>query len=182
MQKCHDFHKCLKDSHAAEDLPIWEEVYQAAFPNMQAMLNHRQDGDHQRVGIDRSVILSNGKQILIDEKVRLEAYDDILLEVWSDKERRKPGWVAKDLMCDYIAYAVLPLKVCYLLPVQQLRVAWRRKGKEWYSNNFRPQAKNRGYVTESVVVPTSELLSEINNALTINFIGEGVLQSGVSNI
>ena len=171
MTEYHDFNQCLELSHAAEDLPIWEEVYQKAFPTMQTMLNHRQDGDHQRVGIDRSVILSNGKQILIDEKVRPKPYPDILLEVWSDKKRRKPGWVAKDLLCDYIAYAVLPLEVCYLLPVPQLRLAWRRKGLDWYNNNFKPQAKNKGYVTECVVVPADELLSEINSALVVNFCG-----------
>jgi hypothetical protein len=171
MGKCHNFKDCLEFSHAAEEWPIWEEVYQKAFPTMQAMLNHRQDGDHQRQGIDRSVILRNGKQILIDEKVRQADYDDILLEVWSDRVRKKPGWVAKDLLCDYIAYAILPRSVCYLLPVPQLRRAWQQKGSYWWANNFRPIAKNEGYETESVVVPTQELLSEIKNALVIDYSG-----------
>ena len=34
------------------------------------MVDHRDDGEHQRAGIDRSVILANSKQLLIDEKVR----------------------------------------------------------------------------------------------------------------
>jgi hypothetical protein len=37
---------------------------------MAAMIDHRQDGEHQRAGIDRSIVLNNSKQILIDEKVR----------------------------------------------------------------------------------------------------------------
>ena len=33
------------------------------------------------------------------------------------------------------------------------------------------KAKNKGYVTECVVVPADELLSEINSALVVNFCG-----------
>ena len=165
----HNFADSLAKSHAAEDLAIWEEVYRKAFPTMQAMINHRQDGDHQRQGIDRSIILRNSKQVTVDEKVRFKPYNDILLEVWSDKARKKPGWAAKDLLCDYIAYAVAPLGVCYLLPVPQLRVAWQRNGRRWYRENFKPIADNGGWITESVVVPATELLNEINSALQVNF-------------
>jgi hypothetical protein len=165
----HDFKESLARSHAAEDLAIWRQVYEQAFPTMQAMINHRQDGDHQRRGIDRSIILRNSKQILIDEKIRFKPYNDILLEVWSDKKRRVPGWVAKDLLCDFIAYAVAPLGVCYLLPTQQLRHVWRAHGRRWYQSNFRPQADNGSWITESVVVPADELMAAIQDAMTIKF-------------
>ena len=52
-----------------------------------------------------------------DEKVRAEDWPDILLEQWSDEDRRAPGWVQKPLACDYIAYSFAPSGVCYLLPV-----------------------------------------------------------------
>lgn len=165
----HSFSESLARSHAAEDLAIWEEVYRKAFPTMQSMVNHRQDGDHQRQGIDRSVILRNSKQILIDEKIRFKPYDDILLEVWSDKQRKVPGWVAKDLLCDYIAYAVAPLGICYLLPVPQLRKAWQTHGKRWYANNFKPIADNGTWKTESVVVPANELLAALSESMTVHF-------------
>lgn len=165
----HNFAESLSKSHDAEDLPIWREVYQKAFPTMQEMLNHRQDGDHQRLGIDRSIILKNSKQILVDEKIRFKPYNDILLEVWSDFERRRPGWIAKDLLCDYIAYAIEPLGKCYLLPVPQLRIAWQRNGKKWWENNFKPRANNGSWTTISVVVPADELMEEIRDSLVINF-------------
>ena len=165
----HDFESSLSASHSAEDLPIWREIYRIAFPTMQEMINHRQDGDHQRNGIDRSIILRNSKQILIDEKVRFKPYDDILLEVWSDKQRRIKGWVCKDLLCDYISYCIVPLNVCYILPVPQLRVAWQKNAKRWWANYFKPEAINKGWVTQSVVVPASELMEEITNAMTVRF-------------
>jgi hypothetical protein len=37
--------------------------------------------------------------------VRAADWPDILLEQWSDEERRKPGWVQKPLACDFVAYA-----------------------------------------------------------------------------
>jgi len=168
----HNFKDSLARSHEAEDLAIWGEVYHKAFPTMQAMINHRQDGDHQRQGIDRSIILRNSKQITVDEKIRFKPYNDILLEVWSDKDRKVPGWVAKDLLCDYIAYAVAPLGVCYLLPVPQLREAWQRNGARWWRDYFKPEADNGNWITQSVVVPAAELMAEIQASLTVKFVAQ----------
>ncbi len=169
-----DFQQCLTFSHSAEDLPFWKECYSKAFPNMQGMLNHRQDGDHQRQGIDRSIILSNSKQILIDEKVRGrnkitgKVYSDIALERWSNLERKVPGWVVKPLLCDYIAYAIAPLGLCYLLPVIQLQAAWISNEKEW--ERLGPiDAKNNGYTTRSHPVKVDELFRSIGKLLRINF-------------
>lgn len=124
MSTEHSFKESLAFSHEADELPFWEQCYKKAFPTMQAMLNHRDDGDHQRQGIDRSVILANGKQLWIDEKVRKKDYGDILLEYVSNDRTNAPGWVCKPLLCDYIAYAIIPSSKCYLLPVPQLQAAW----------------------------------------------------------
>lgn len=171
----HNFFDSLAASHAASDLPIWGEVYREAFPNFAAMVDHRQDGEHQRAGIDRSVILHNSKQILIDEKVRWRnaitgrVYDDIALEYISDSRRGVPGWVCKPLRADYIAYAIAPLGKCYLLPVIQLQLAWDRCGDYWIANHHRVEAKNNGYTTVSVGVPVADVFREIGGALRVKF-------------
>ena len=65
----HDFTESLARSHAAEDWPIWETIYRRAFPDFAAMVNHRQDGWHQRQGIDRSIRqLKDHKSKLRDNK------------------------------------------------------------------------------------------------------------------
>lgn len=166
-------------SHAAEDLPIWNEVYRKAFPTMRAMINHREDGDHQRAGIDRSIILENSKQILIDEKVRGRnkktglVYKDIALEYISDREREVPGWCCKPLLCDYIAYAIAPLGKCYLLPVQQLQNAWAEYGNNWIRDYFKIIAHNKGsardWHTISVGVPPKVLFKAIGKCLRVQF-------------
>jgi hypothetical protein len=182
-----DFAEDLKRSHDAEDLPFWEETYRKAFPGMLAMLPHPQDGDHQRQGIDRSIIMANSKQILIDEKVRFRnrktgrVYEDIALEYLSDRNRNVPGWVCKPLLADYIAYAIAPLGKCYLLPVIQLQEAWRCNGERWLLEAENPQNPNRRIIaadncfngrrwtTLSVPVTPQELFPVIGACLRVQF-------------
>ncbi len=169
MSAVHDFADSLAASHRASDLPIWDEIYRKSFPDFLAMVDHRQDGEHQRAGIDRSVILENSKQILIDEKIRWKPYPDIAVEFLSNDRTGAPGWACKPLRADYIAYAIAPLGMCYLLPVIQLQQAWRRKGELWKASCFIVRAPNRGYTTLSAAVPVHELFSEIGRALRAPF-------------
>jgi len=181
MNPMNDFHKDKAFSHACEDLPCWREIYKAAFPTMSAMVDHRQDGQHQRAGIDRTVVLANGKSITIDEKARRDDYGDIALEYISNNNTGSPGWVEKHLLCDYIAYAILPTGRAYLLPVIQLQSAWARKkdewlkiandeSKPWKDRRIKPcTAKNRGYKTLSLAVPVADLFGEIGAALRVRF-------------
>lgn len=169
MQACHDFNGSLAASHKASDLPIWRQVYERAFPNFLAMVDHRADGEHQRAGIDRSVILANSKQILIDEKIRYKAYGDILLEYVSVDRTNAPGWVCKPQRADYIAYAVASLGICYLLPVIQLQLAWQRNGRQWVELYGTKTAKNSTYNTLNCPVPVHILFPAIGAALRIPF-------------
>lgn len=165
----HDFSESLAASHRASDLPIWEEIYRRSFPDFLTMADHRQDGEHQRAGIDRSVILENSKQILIDEKIRWKPYPDIAVEYLSNDRTGAPGWACKPLRADYIAYAIAPMGICYMLPVIQLQQAWARKGELWKQSCFIVKAPNRNYTTYSAAVPVHELFAEIGRALRIPF-------------
>lgn len=175
----HSFKKSLKKSHEVEDLPIWEEIYKKAFPNIAVMVNHRQDGFHQRAGVDRSVILNNSKQILIDEKARFrneitgKVYTDIALEYFSDTDRKTPGWVCKPLQADYICYAICPLGKAYLLPVIELQKAWGKNGNDWIQKFPKIESFNEEngnyWTTTSVGVPPEILFPKIGNELRICF-------------
>lgn len=173
MGAYHDFNESLAASHKASDLPIWEQIYRRAFPGFLAMVDHRADGEHQRAGIDRSVILANSKQILIDEKIRYKPYTDILLEYVSIDRTGAPGWVCKPQRADYIAYAVAPLGVCYLLPVIQLQLAWMQKGDCWIASYGTRKSANNGYNTLNCPVPVKELYPVIGAALRVKFDVDG---------
>jgi hypothetical protein len=170
-----DFQDCLAQSHSASDLPFWEECYSAAFPSMQGMHDHRQDGLHQRQGIDRSVVLRNGQVVWIDEKVRGrnkitgKVYTDIALEEWSDERTKSPGWIIKPLFAHYIAYAIVPIGTCYLLPVIQLQQAWLENSTDWKLVYRRREAKNNGWTTIFWPVPPNVLFAAIGKCLRIQF-------------
>lgn len=172
MSTVHDFRRDLAYSHSQTDQPWWEDVYRRAFPDFHSMTDLREDSDHQRMGVDRHVTLSSGRVVEIDEKVRRRDYGDILIEYWSDEQRRKPGWAAKSLRCDFIAYAVEPSATCYLIPFQQLRAAWRANGASWVETYGRREAANRGYVTVSCPVPVAVLFDAITVATTIRWSDE----------
>ena len=170
-----DFKADLEFSHLFEENPIWDEIYKKSFPTMIEKISYKADGFWQREGIDRGIVLSNTKQVFIDEKVRGRnkktglVYDDIALEYLSSKEQSKPGWVCKPLRADYIAYLIAPLGRCYMLPVIQLQAAWEKYGEQWINKYPKIPAQNIGYTTMSVGVPTAILFKALGEELRINF-------------
>jgi hypothetical protein len=172
----HGFPEKLAQSKRYANAPWWGEVYRAAFPDFLSMSEVIPDGRQaQLAGIDRVVILANGRCLLIDEKVREEVYDDFALEFWSDKRARKRGWVASDRMCDFFAYAFAPLQTCYLLPSQALRRAWGANCRAWVSIYGTRLAFSsdcgRRWQTEFCPVPISVVLGAISEALTVTWSG-----------
>lgn len=172
----HNFADSLALSHEQEDALWWDEIYGKAFPGHLSAVSVRNDGWAQRGGIDRVVTLQSGKVVTIDEKVRQKSYGDILLEYWSNRENKVPGWIAKDLACDFIAYAFIPDQTCYLLPFFSLRRAWRENHRDWVAmarnaeGGYRiVEAQNPTYVTESVAVPIPDLLSAISQAQIVSW-------------
>lgn len=172
----HNFAASLALSHEYEDAPWWPEVYAKAFPGYRTSVSLREDGWAQRGGIDRVITLKSGKTISVDEKVRSKDWGDIALERWSDRSRKTPGWVQKDLACDFIAYAFVPSQRCYLFPFVTLRAAWVLEGRKWCElaeeklGGFSVVlAENKGYTTESIAIPTEILLASIRQAMVVSW-------------
>lgn len=185
----HGFDQQLGYSHAQADAPYWREVYRQAFPDMVHLLDLRHDGWHQRAGRDRAVILSSGRSVFVDEKVRSKDYDDILIEVWSAYPltghrpygpvvTAAPGWGVKPLDCDFLAYAFEQARTCYLLPFLGIRAAWAKHGRMWIGKATAKEdgfnwveARNRTYKTISIAVPVETLHSCVADALTVCWAG-----------
>jgi hypothetical protein len=181
----HGFDKQLSYSHQQASAAWWPEVYRQAFPDMETALDLRHDGWHQRAGRDRAVVLTSGRMVYIDEKVRREDYGDILIEIWSRYPHTGhepyapvpgsvPGWGAEPKDCDFLAYAFERSRICYLLPFLGIRAALQKHGDWWREKasgregGFRwVSARNRTYATISVAVPTRVLQDCVNDALTV---------------
>jgi hypothetical protein len=165
--RTHDFRSSLALSNSYSEAPWWYDIYRRAFPTLVSAVSVRDDGWAQRGGIDRVLTLACGRTYTVDEKIRTNVWPDILLEEWSDEERRSPGWVQKPLACDFIAYAFAPARKCYLLPVAPLQRAWRLHGEAWAQTYGYRRARNHGYVTASVPVPIRVLMVEIMRAMIV---------------
>lgn len=170
----HDFSERLEWSHRMHELPIWVEAYQSAFPGCTICPPHSANGDHQKQGIDRTLVLSNGKSLWTDEKAREPLKGkpwyqpiDVLLEYESNDRTHAPGWAVKALLADYIAYAILQTGHCFLLPVIQLQQAWLRNREEWLKKYKTKRARNRGYDTLSCAVPVDVLFPAIGSCLRV---------------
>lgn len=175
MTVIHDFRQQLEWSEAAGYEPFWGAVYKKAFPNLVNHMMCSGDTASQRMGVDRLLYLANGKIIAIDEKKRKEQYPDILLEYISVNTTGAPGWMNKDLAIDYLAYAFIPTKRCYLFPWPFLRRAWLHYRDQWIeegekkSNGFRiVEAKNVKYKTLSVAVPIKAVQDAVQLAAIID--------------
>lgn len=186
----HIFTRSLTTSQEHADAPWWNEVYQKAFPNLAATVYVAKDGWAQRAGIDRRLVLSDGRTFTVDEKVRKEHWPDFALERWSDRDKRTPGWVQKELACDYLAYAFVPTTECYLLPLANLQRAWQRHGREWIANAeagewvspifkrgrdgfgivLAQNAENgRTWTTESIAVPRLVVLNALTDVMRVTW-------------
>jgi len=169
----HDFHERLEWSEAASDDPFWRAIYQKAFPGMVSMALCSGNTVSQRMGIDRVVVLSSGKVLRIDEKKRSTVYNDILLEYISVDTTGAPGWIEKDLMINYLAYAFMPIRRAYLFPWDMLRRAWLHYGDAWKRAYAPPvKAQNAGYKTWSIAVPTEVLRKAVSLATVIQLDGD----------
>jgi hypothetical protein len=173
--KINDFEKDLKFSEEAGCENFWQSIYQKSFPDMISAFPTLGKCQGQMLGIDRVIQLKSGKTIYIDEKKRREVWGDISLEYKSNSNSDKNnGWMNKDLLIDYLAYAFMPIKTVYLFNWLLLRKVWLDNGAEWMQkaknkkNGFRiVPAQNYGYTTLSIAVPIPILLEKLQTTMIV---------------
>lgn len=165
----HNFQDQLEYSAELSDESSWIEFYRRLWPDMITAVRIDKNSQFQKWGIDREILLPNGKRFSIDEKKRKLDYGDLLLEEWSvcdfDWEikkvirGKKPGWaIDPDKRCDFVAYAVQSSGKCYLLPFELTRQTCLHNLSRWKQNAawYPKPARNDGYTTVSVAVPFTE--------------------------
>lgn len=155
-----DFHVDLAYSLEKQDDTMLDSFYRRIFLGLNR-IEFMSDLDVQRTGVDKRLHFQSGKVVTIDEKKRRNDYGDILLELWSVLEQNKRGWLYK-CQCDYIVYAVMPSHKVYLLPSLLLKRAWLDHEIEWGLLYPVKDAKNTGYTTRNIAIPTEILLQAIS--------------------
>lgn len=110
----------------------------------------------QKMGID-TIAEVQGKLITIDEKVRREKWNDILVETMSCtiKGREKKGWLYHDTT--FINYIMQ--NDCYIINLKKLR-DWF----EQYKHIFEKKSTNQINKTEFYIVPLDILKQQVGYA------------------
>lgn len=168
MPEVHEFKRDLAESKVNDEDPIWGKTFRKAFPEITSFEVERRVW-RQLQGIDFIITLPEGvlpgKPITVDGKWRKRWWPDIALEYWSDERRHRPGWMEKDLECDYIAYLFRTAQTCHFLPFVPLRRVWTENRRAWIDAYPRIPSRNPGYTTVSVAIPTEFLLTAIRDAI-----------------
>lgn len=165
--KIHNFNERLEWSQAASEEQFWDAIYRKAFPNIAGHLLCKGNNEAQHQGIDRIILLTNGRILKVDEKKRSKVYADILLEYISVDSTGAPGWIEKDLVIDYLSYAFMPNRCVFLWDWCLLKRAWLLYGEKWKREYPAVLAQNEGYKTWSVPVPIHVLENAVS---TVRFI------------
>lgn len=144
-------HRFVDDLDYSNDLSqdegAWVQFYKRVWPDVCSILSLNGQSQWQKWGIDREVKLRNGRQFTIDEKKRRKDYGDIALEIFSQwygkgHPKNKIGWTRDvEKRCDFVAYAVVPARRCYLLPTEILRLACERNWQDWIRRKDFPVVK-----------------------------------------
>jgi len=162
-----DFKLDLAYSLEERDNEIFDNFYRRLFPTL---INIRFISDLavQKQGIDKILILKDGREITVDEKKRRKDYGDILLELWSVTEAGKLGWLYT-CQAEYVVYAIMPSRKAYLLPVILLKRAWYNHENEWklsYPIKLAPNPwRNPIYHTTNIHIPPKILLGAISQEM-----------------
>lgn len=170
----HDFHERLSDSEEVAKSPWLKQRYIEFFPTLQCGPPVTDDGWAQRAGVDRNLVLRDGTIKRVDEKFRFQNYPDILLEYISSDIHETPGWIEKELYCDYIVYVFVPTQQAHFYDFRLLKRAWEQNKEQWKvkadyeTEGFKlVPGKNKGYRTWSVAVPIETLDKAMNKAKVV---------------
>lgn len=163
----HDFNERKNWSLDKGHELFWSAVYEKAFPSL-VSAELVTDIALQRTGVDRLLTLGNGICLTVDEKKR-ERSDtgDILLEYRHEGLYNADGWIEKDLTIDYLAYAFIPNRRCYLFDWRMLRRAWLHYKDRWLLQYEHIPSPNKSYKTWSLAVPTDVLYRAVHSASII---------------
>ena len=158
-----DFVTDLQYSFEESDNEIFDNFYKRIFPSI-TQIEVCTDLNIQKTGIDKIIHFASGNTFTIDEKKRRKDYNDIAIELWSDYDKQKRGWLYYS-RCDYIVYAIMPTMKIYLLPTILLKRVWYINNSEWLNKYPLIFAQNDTYRTQNICIPSDVLVNSIRDEM-----------------
>ena len=125
------------------------------------------DVELQKRGFDKLISFNDGREFIIEEKVRYYAYNDVLVERWEDERIGKVGWGwDTHMMCDYLAYAIWPSSLCIFINFPQLQTLVMANENVYMK---RKQFKNAegGYLSTGFILSFDEIKADVPDSIFI---------------
>ena len=158
-----DFRKDLAFSMEPNYLRLMEEFYREYFhPMGKVTIQRINEIDEQRKGYDVLIIIDDGEQyIKVEEKVDRYQSPNIVLELWSDINRKK-GWLYT-MRADLLAYHYKSTGITHMIPVCALKRAFAVYEAEWRDNYRIVLRENKGWSTQIMLVPVVDMWDAIRD-------------------
>jgi hypothetical protein len=146
------FHSDLQFSKNEDTIKILKAFYRNSLKAIH-IEDIPDDDPRQKEGIDRIITRQDGTKHNIDEKIRAEHYDDILVEITANTNTGSKGWAVDDTKkTDFIVYVT---DYIYVVKYKKLR--------EFVISNLDDLMKtcsvitsdNSSYDTENLIIPYS---------------------------
>ena len=174
-QKIYEFQKDLSTSQQEASDADWYSIYEKMFVDFNNM-GFVKDKETQAQQIDRVILLNNGAEINVEEKVDYYNNQRVALELVADVEHHKLGWMEKPSNSQWLAYKKQALGQCLFLPMRALKEAYKANAGKWQALAANEQedykfgrAQNKGYSSISLLVPIKELLGTVRGAKLITY-------------
>lgn len=150
---------------------LLREAWRAAFPMVEDIRNEPDGTDNQRLGIDRWLVLADGREIPVEDKVRFRRYSgDILLELNHEfADRTEPGWIRKPLRCQYLGYLWVDSGRFEVYPFLLLQSWWCSLNPGRSANLPLYKARNPTYTTVNMAVRSSQAWLGLRQQATQNW-------------
>jgi hypothetical protein len=170
--KQYNFNEQLNKSENPKEEKFWQSVYKSQFPDLENMITCKGPTQAQKLGFDRILQLKSGKILFIDQKSDYTDYQNFFLETISVEEDNAPGWMVKDLLIDYVAYAFIKRNECYFLPYYSLMRVWHFYENIWtstYGIKKVPNESCKNYNTLGIAVPINVVLQKIKDSFRVAY-------------
>jgi len=150
----HSFTEYLTRENTEATSPVWATIYRQFFPSFVSAEVAPRGSDLQRCGVDRTLTLSNGKEIAIQEKTRSRDYGDLLIEF--SHSHGGSGWI-DHTAADYLLYLSRDTGVARLWNMSTLRRSWLVNRHRWIAKYKIIAVENAAYTTLNLAIPLSVL-------------------------
>lgn len=153
MNKIRNFKEDLEMTENEDLDNLMNNFYLSKVKNISKVkkVNYDKYPNLQKLGVDRVVLLKNGKKLLIEEKFRFNVYNDIFIETHSSDN--KLGWIKKESRTDILVYYIIPLNTIYVFDFRKLKIKFNKWNTEWLLRYGYTRSKNKNYTSKGICIP-----------------------------